>query len=290
MSDPLVRATVGPGGDFDLQSQDAGDWAQPVWRALTGSSPKRWLVFTGSAYHFHSPVNLNNVPGSHYLRLEGGGIGVTRIIRSFDGAAGTPSSGIFFSSEWDSSGTADHWQLFFTGIEFDGNRNSHVGNCCNFGPLDFCYFENCGFNNASGDGFSAGVGMVMPGKQVTALRFINCAFSSNSGNGLSLVKAGDVTVYGGAARSNGNAGIHYEAQVNRGASSVAAVHFEGSPYAAWVQGARAARIMNCMIENTNVVFQATESCMFENNLLVNSSFSDNGINTVCAFNYPNTAC
>jgi hypothetical protein len=188
MSDPLVRATVGPGGDFDLQSQDAGDWAQPVWRALTGSSPKRWLVFTGSAYHFHSPVNLNNVPGSHYLRLEGGGIGVTRIIRSFDGAAGTPSSGIFFSSEWDSSGTADHWQLFFTGIEFDGNRNSHVGNCCNFGPLDFCYFENCGFNNA------------------------------------------------------------------------------------------------------NVVFQATESCMFENNLLVNSSFSDNGINTVCAFNYPNTAC
>jgi hypothetical protein len=128
--------------------------------------------------------------------------------------------------------------------------------------------------------------MTLPDKQVAALRFVNCEFSNNSSNGLSLANAGDVMIMGGVVRNNGNAGIFYDALPNRGGSTICSVHFLASGYGAWIQGAHASRIMNCLIEDSTIVFESTNKCMFENNLLINSAFTDNGIDTVASHNVP----
>lgn len=235
---------------------------------------KRWFVFGEPVCVFEQPINLFTLGlGQRDLRLEGGGPGVTRIVRGFSGG-----SLISFDQP------ADGWRWTMSGIEFDGNRQQYpmAGPLISVGNVYLSYFENCSFRNSSGDGFVA-----VPSAAV--LSFVHCFFDSNGGYGMRATDVGQFSFLGGGARGNGLGGLFLSLNPNgiplspgeycapvigskaRGEHYLHGMHFQGNGYASGVVmvGNKPSIVRNCRFVGNNLVLSTGNGTV----LIENNSFT-----------------
>jgi hypothetical protein len=242
---------------------DCSNSAAGIIQAL--SSGRRWFVFTEPVCTFEQPIDLTPY-GAHDLRLEGGGPGVTRIVRGFHG-------GPILSYPHDTDG----WRLSLTGLEFDGNKQQYPGAAltCEFGQVYLSYIESCVWRNGAGDGvrFAAGA---------QALTFINCYFDANNGHGFVSDQANESTFIGGGARNNGGDGLHLLGSGGHkvdGLFLVQGMELSGNAgRGIYLQHAHPSTIRNCLISGNRAELGSdTRLVLVEGNVFLSgATIEDNG--------------
>jgi hypothetical protein len=252
---------------------DCSNSAAGIIQAL--SSGRRWFVFTEPVCTFEQPIDLTPFGGSHDLRFEGGGPGVTRIVRGFHG-------GPILSYPHRNNG----WRLSFTGLEFDGNKQQYPGAApiCEFGQIYLSYFENCVWRNGAGDGVR-----FIPDAQAPI--FINCYFDANNGHGFVSDQANESTFIGGGARNNGGDGLHLlgsGGQIVTGNFNMQGMDLSGNAgRGIYLQHAHPATIRNCLISGNKVELGSdTRLVLVENNVFLSGAMiEDNGSENQVFSNY-----